>query len=183
MLRVVWSVVETTERRRPPAVSPPTAVEPPGLSLTKNAGRSHATCDARQTLVIRRLIGRPHPMGVFDEEMTTQELLEQWREATRAAELAERLAKLASQSVERADRDAAAVEELARLAKRAAQAAERAAATASRTAEQASTFARESRAGTLVDAEQAVADTKADEAKARDRYHEAERGASKRVGS
>jgi hypothetical protein len=133
--------------------------------------------------VIERSSGRPHPVGVFDEVMSPQELLEQWREATRAAELAERLAKLAAQSVERADRDAAAAEDLAKLAKRAAQAAERAAASASRTAEQASAFARESRAGTLVDAEQAVADTKADEATARDRYQDAERGARKRVES
>jgi hypothetical protein len=36
-----------------------------------------------------------------EEVLTTQELLEQWREPTRAAELAERLAKVAANSCRR----------------------------------------------------------------------------------
>ena len=57
---------------------------------------------------------------MIEEPMTTGELLEQWREATRAAELADRLAKLAQASVERSDRDAVAAEEIAKIAQRAA---------------------------------------------------------------
>ena len=117
-----------------------------------------------------------------DEVLTTQDLLEEWREATRAAELAERLAKLATESAMRADQAAVGAEEIARMAERAAKAAERAAASARKAANQAAMFARENRAGTLADADQSVVDSRADEASARDRYHEAERIARSRHG-
>jgi hypothetical protein len=117
---------------------------------------------------------------VEDEVLSTQDLLEHWREASRAAELAERLAKLASDSAARSDATAAGAEEIARMAERAAKAADRAATSARKAANRAAAFARENRSGVLAEADQTVVDTKAEEAAARDRYHEAERAARER---
>jgi len=107
-------------------------------------------------------------------------LLEQWRDASRASELADRLAKLALESVERADQSAMGTKEIARMAERAAKAAERAATSARRAAQQAATFARESRAGWLSEADRTVVATKVGEEAARDRYHSAERDGKQR---
>jgi len=52
-------------------------------------------------------------------------LLQQWREATRAAQLAEQLAEFAKASVERADRDSLASEDIAQIAEETATHAER----------------------------------------------------------
>lgn len=109
------------------------------------------------------------------------ELLEQWREATRAAALAEKLAELAKESVERADRDAVAAHEIAEMAEQAAEHAERAARVAREAANRASSFASENRSGRFSDAGEAVTATRADEATARDRYHDAERIARERL--
>lgn len=115
--------------------------------------------------------------------MTTQELLDQWREATRAAELAERLAKLAAANAARADHAAADADKVARMAERAAVAAERAATSARRAAVRTAAFARENRAGPLADADHNVTETRAEEGAARERYDAAERQASGRHGS
>jgi hypothetical protein len=115
-----------------------------------------------------------------DEVMTTQELLEQWREATRAAELAERLARMAAESVQRSDQNAAGAQEIARMAERAAKSAERAAKSARAAADRAARFAAENRSGTLADADQTVIDAREEEAAARDRYHQAEAAARAR---
>ena len=112
--------------------------------------------------------------------MTTGELLEQWREATRAAELAERLAKLAQQSVERSDRDAVAAQEIAKIAERAAKHAERTAKIAREASDRALGFAQENRAGYLAEADEAVVTTREEEDAARERYHAAERVARDR---
>lgn len=112
--------------------------------------------------------------------MSTSELLDQWREATRAAELAERLAKLAQQSVERSDRDSLGAQEIARIAQRAAKHAERTARIAREASERAMAFAAENRAGYLADAEETVDMTRREESAARDRYHDAEREARQR---
>lgn len=117
-----------------------------------------------------------------NEVPTTQDLLEEWRDATRAAELAERLAKVAAESALRADQAAVGAEEIARMAERAAKASERAASSARKAADRAAKFARENRAGTLADADQTVVDTKAEEVSARDRYRGAEGEARERHG-
>jgi len=120
---------------------------------------------------------------VDEEVLTTQDLLEQWRDATRAAELAERLASLAAESAARADQVAVGADEIALMAERAAKAAERAARSARKAADRAATFARENRAGTLADADQSVVDTRAEEVTAHERYHEAEQVARARHGA
>jgi hypothetical protein len=117
--------------------------------------------------------------GVFDEPMTTADLLEQWREAIRASELAARLAKIAAESVERTAREATASEELAKLAERAAAAATEAATTARRAANLAAELANRSVTDQARD-DRTLANAQDDEDFARDRYHEAERKARDR---
>jgi len=81
--------------------------------------------------------------------VTAPELLDAWRDAARAAELAERLASTALHAADRADGDAATAEELALLAEEAATAAERAARAAREAAMKAATHATGLRAGVL----------------------------------
>ena len=114
--------------------------------------------------------------------MSTGELLEQWREATRAAQLAERLADLAKASVERSDKDAASAQEIAKIAEQAAKHADRAARIARQAADRAAAFASENRAVHLAEADDAVGATRAEETAARDRYHGAEQEARARHG-
>lgn len=121
-------------------------------------------------------------VGAEDDILTTHDLLEQWREATRAAELAERLAKLAAESAIRSDQAAIGAAEIARMAERAAKSAERASRSARQAADRAASWARENRASNLADADRAVADTRAEETAARDRYHDAEREGRVRHG-
>ena len=68
--------------------------------------------------------------SVEEERLTAADLLMQWREATRAAELAERLAEVATRAADRSDASALASEQVAGMAEKAAVAAERAARTA-----------------------------------------------------
>ena len=112
--------------------------------------------------------------------MTTADLLERWREATRAAESAERLTKMAAEAAAQADKNAEASAEIATMAQRAAKSAERAASTATLAADRAAKFAAESRNTRLQDADDAVANTRAEEAAARNRYQDAERNARDR---
>ena len=114
--------------------------------------------------------------------MSTGDLLEQWREATRAAELAERLAKLAQLSVERSDRDSVAAQEIAKIAESAARHAERAAKIARQASDRAMAFASENRSGYLAEADAAVTTSRDEESAARDRYHAAEEAARERSG-
>lgn len=113
--------------------------------------------------------------------MTTADLLEQWREAVRASELAARLAKIAAESVERSTKGAAAAEELARLAERAAAAAGEAAATARSASDLAAEVARQSVEGQASD-QAILAAARGEEESARGRYHEAEEQARQRIG-
>ncbi|HJP87931.1 MAG TPA: hypothetical protein VJ850_02725 [Candidatus Limnocylindrales bacterium] len=117
-----------------------------------------------------------------DEPLTTTELLEQWRDATRAAELAERLAKLARVSVERSDKDSAAAQEIAKIAERAAKHAERTAKIAREAADRALAYAKENRGGYLAEAETTATESRDAESAARERYHEAERAVRDRQG-
>jgi hypothetical protein len=119
---------------------------------------------------------------VEDVEVTTADLLEAWREATRAAELAERLAALAAQTMANADTRAIRAEELAVMAERAAEAAEQAARTARAAAAEASEYAKTSRdqhtRGATV-----VETTRGAEMAARDAYHRGEEEARKAHGN
>jgi hypothetical protein len=124
----------------------------------------------------------PDDRGVIEEPMTTAELLEQWREATRAAELAERLTKMAASAVERTARDATASEELARLTARAATAAQEAAETARRAAHLAADLSRESMSDQATN-DDTLSAARELEAEARKRYHEGETAARARIGA
>ena len=79
--------------------------------------------------------------------VSTADLLDAWREATRAAELAERLARYAEATAEDADESAAATEEIAQLAERAAGAATNAAQSARNAANRTAVLAKERRDG------------------------------------
>ena len=114
--------------------------------------------------------------------MTTADLLEKWREATRAAELAKRLAESALEAAERADRTAVASEEIAQMAERTAEAAAQAAATARKAADAAAAYARDTPAPRLNNAEAVVGATDVQENAARDAYHVAETEARGRLG-
>jgi methyl-accepting chemotaxis protein len=105
--------------------------------------------------------------------VTTQELLEAWRDASRAAELADRLANAAVRAADQAATDATAAQELATLAEDVAASAERAAHVAREAATKAletATFLQREVNGTSSDATTA----RIAEIGARDAYHEAE---------
>lgn len=106
--------------------------------------------------------------------MTTADLLSQWRDATHAAELAERLAALAIQAAEQADANALASDQIARMAEKAAIAAERASVTARKAARHAAELAASNRNGRLRDADDAVVTARANEVEARRRYEDSE---------
>jgi len=109
-----------------------------------------------------------------DVRPTTADLLEGWREASRAAELAERLAALAAKAAEQADRNSLASEQIATMAEKASRAAERAAAMARLAADRARALANENRSLNLKGADAAGADARAEEASARELYHAGE---------
>ncbi len=123
-----------------------------------------------------------HPIRMEEEVVTTADLLTAWRDATRAAELAERLARMAAEAAETADRSALASAEIAKLAERAATAAERAALSARRAAQRAAQFAAETRDHRLQDADEVVIQVRAEEAAAQDAYHRSESAAHGRHG-
>lgn len=115
-----------------------------------------------------------------EEVVTTADLLTAWRDATRAAELAERLARMAAETAETADRSALASAEIAKLAERAAKAAERAALSARQAAQRAAQFADETRDHRLQDADDVVTQVRAEEVAARDAYRRSEESARER---
>lgn len=116
------------------------------------------------------------------EVITTADLLEKWREATRAADLAERLSVIAADAADVAERGALAADEIATLAESAAQSAERAASVARQAATRAQSFATETRSGRHTDAVKTATEARVLEAAARDRYHEAEAEHRERQG-
>ena len=113
--------------------------------------------------------------------MNTGELLDAWRDASRAAELAERLAQIARTAVDKGERDAATSEEIARLAEDVAASATRAAIAAREVARIAASEATLLREG-LEGADRSVSDARTAETGARDRFHEAETDARRRYG-
>jgi hypothetical protein len=113
---------------------------------------------------------------MIEPPMTVGELREQWREAARAAELADRLAHEATESVTQLQKDARSAAEIADMAERVAQYAERAAVSARQAANRAAELVAESRGAKWVDAQETAFTARADEETARRRYKEARRG-------
>ncbi len=109
-----------------------------------------------------------------EKRPTTADLLEAWREATRAALLAERLAALAAEAANDADDSAVASEDLATLAETTADAAARAALRAREVSQRARARANLNRDHHLRNAGEAVMGAKETETEARDRYHDQE---------
>jgi hypothetical protein len=112
---------------------------------------------------------------VDDIKVTSADLLEAWREATRAAALAERLARLALETAEQADRDVTATEGIATLAERAAEALEAAAKSARAAATDVADRARVNREMGVAEADQTLVQARGTEVEARDAYQRAER--------
>jgi methyl-accepting chemotaxis protein len=105
--------------------------------------------------------------------VSTADLLDAWREATRAAELAERLARFAEATAEDADESAAASEEIAQLAERAADAATNAAQSARNAANRTASIAKGRRDG-VSPAQDTERGTRHVETTAKGEYHRAE---------
>lgn len=105
--------------------------------------------------------------------ISTANLLDAWREAMRAAELAERLARLAEATAEDADESAVASEEIAQLAERAAVAASNAAQSARNAASRTAAVAKLRRDG-VSHAQDTERGTRQAETTAKDDYHRAE---------
>jgi hypothetical protein len=110
---------------------------------------------------------------VDDVVVSTADLRDAWREAMRAAELAERLARLAEATAEDADESAAASEEIAQLAERAAVAASNAAQSARNAADRTASIAKERRVG-VAHSQGIERGTRQAESSAKDEYHRAE---------
>ena len=110
-----------------------------------------------------------------EERLTTADLLMQWREATRAAELADRLAEVATRAADQSDASALASEQIAKMAEKAAVAAERAARSARKAATTAAALASENRETRLREADEAVVHARASETQARVRYEQSHR--------
>jgi hypothetical protein len=128
----------------------------------------------------RRLTGRAHTLRVLDETVTTDELLEAWRDASRAADLAERLATMAAETADRAELNAEEAAAVAAMAERAAESAAAAAQRARTSADQANELALSARKESQESAQPTLARTRALEREARDAYHSAEAGAPAR---
>ena len=112
--------------------------------------------------------------GMMEDPVTTADLLTAWRDAIRAAELAERLAAAATDAAAQADVRAFASDEIAELAERAAEAATRAAERARLAATEAAELARSLRETGIASADANLADMRRVEAEAGAAYHEAE---------
>jgi hypothetical protein len=101
---------------------------------------SQSDRNARDPSELVGVRGPARMLPLMDETMKTAEVLSAWREATRAAELTERIAAVASKIADEANEDG-----LARLAEQAAEAADRASTSAWRAAQQAADLATSSR--------------------------------------
>ena len=90
--------------------------------MPRRRARPYASRDGRDT--------NWHACRVIQETSTTAQLADAWRDAVRAAELAERLSRAAAEAITQADRAALQSRDVAAFALRAAEAADRAAETA-----------------------------------------------------
>jgi hypothetical protein len=109
----------------------------------------------------------------MNEELKPADLLNIWREAVRAAELAERLASNAAEAYAAAGTRAEASTELAELAQQAADAAARAAERAGTAAARAAELAKQLEVSDVPAAERTVDAANSIEADARAAYHDA----------
>ena len=105
------------------------------------------------------------------------DLLDAWREASRAADLAARLALSATEAAEQAEEDAEAADDIAMMAEATAEAAERAALAARRAARRAALLAERLRTSRLDEAEGLAQEARDRESEAGNRFHERERAA------
>lgn len=117
---------------------------------------------------------------MHEGKVTAADLLEAWREASRAAALADRLSELAHTTADRANLNAASAEEVATLAEQVAKVATAAATRARAAATEARAIARKSNDGPLTGAVAEQTGTHAEEAEAREAYHDAETDAHAR---
>lgn len=115
-----------------------------------------------------------------DAPPTTADLLASWRDATRAAELTERLAEMAADAARQADENALASERIATMAERAARSAERAAENARSAATRARALATRNRQQRVAEVNRALEQARTDEIDAGRRYHDAEHEARDR---
>ena len=133
-----------------------------GASRCCNRGPSRQPAD-------RKALHLSIAVAMLDELPTTADLLTAWRDATRAPDLARRLAEVAEQTAVIAVADSEAAAEVAALAESAAQAATEAAAKARATADRMKLAAHAAQGKGRDDAAADVAQTRDDEATARDR--------------
>ena len=115
-----------------------------------------------------------------DSPPTTADLLQAWRDATRASELAERLAAGANDAAKLAEQGATEFEAIAQMAEQAATSSERAATIARDAATRAHAFAEQTRRQKVAEADDAVTRAHGQEVTVRAAYHEAERRARER---
>jgi len=111
---------------------------------------------------------------MLEDTVTRADLLVAWRDASRAAELAERLASLASEAADQADASLAKTEGDRTFAEATAEAAQRAAQRARAAANQAADLARERRERHLRDADDRHTASLAAETEARQEYERSE---------
>ena len=119
---------------------------------------------------------------MVDEPVTTSDLLDVWRDAMRAAELAARLAEVAAEKAQQAELNAAGAEEVAGLAEQLAAAATAAAERARAAADHAHELARDAGSGDVRAADDDRASTLAAEGAGRDWYQSVEADSRKREG-
>lgn len=111
------------------------------------------------------------------DDLGDLDLLAAWHDATLAADLAERLAKSASDAADELERGADEAEAIASLAEHAAEAADEAADAARRAAERARERAHAARSGSSTDADEDLGRARDGERDARQRYERSGGGA------
>lgn len=117
------------------------------------------------------MLGGDHSMDMYEPPVTKAELLAAWRDAVRAAEMAERLASVAAEAASQADLRAAVSGEIAELAERTAELAQRAAERARAVAIETATLAKSLHEEGVSSADGTLNSAKGVEADAQAAYH------------